>query len=156
MQVGDLRVAVGFHGRADPPDQRRLHLAVEQHARGIRDQALRPPADQPRADQPHDGVEPGPAEPHAGGERDDGEHRCERIGKDVDVRRTQVEVMLMLAAMAFVMTLVIMAIRVRTGGNEHPRRGEVHKEPDDRDHQRGAEVDVLRIQQAANRLDDHR
>ena len=92
MQVGDLRVAIRFERTAHRLGERVVHLAIEQHLARIAQQALRPDRDHHGAEHAHQRVEPPPAEPQRCRERDDGQHRRQRVGQHVQVSAAQVQV----------------------------------------------------------------
>ena len=66
-------------------NDRVIHLAVEQDARGIARQSPGPDGDEHGADDAHRGVEPIPSEPCAAGQCGDGEDRGRGVGQHMHV-----------------------------------------------------------------------
>ncbi len=77
---------------------RRIHFGIEQHATRVAQQSDRPAPDQHGADDPHHRVEPGRAEVLAARQCDDRQHGRGGIRHDVEVRRAQVQVVMVRVA----------------------------------------------------------
>src|SRR5690606_256815 len=110
MQIDDAAIAgslVTDH-LADFVDHRMIHFAIQQNRRRIDQQVFRPARHQHGADDAHRRIEPRPAIHPATSQRDDRQHRCRRIGDNVDIGGFQVEI----AVVAVYFGGVIMAMRV--------------------------------------------
>ena len=109
-----------------------VHFAVEQHLAGVEHQVLRPHADKNGANDAHDRIEPGPAVEPATGERGNGQDRSRGIGNDVDVRRLQVQVAVMMVIMSCVMIVPVAMIMVIVRFPENHRADQVDDQADRR------------------------
>lgn len=90
VQVRHPRLACAsafFHCLPDLVDDGVIHLPVQEHLGGIRNQALRPEGNNCRPNDAHQRIEPGPAKGPTAGQGHDGEQGGCGVGDDVYVRR---------------------------------------------------------------------
>mmetsp|Transcript_21552 Transcript_21552/g.83839 ORF Transcript_21552/g.83839 Transcript_21552/m.83839 type:complete len:271 (+) Transcript_21552:963-1775(+) len=156
MQVGNQRLArrtaLGDH-LADLVDDRVVHLAVQQHAAGLGNQALGPDRHQHRTHQAHHRVQPGPAQPPAAGQRRDGGHRRGRIGHDMQIGRLEIQVVVVVMVVVPVRMARVVAVVMRLAEDEGT--DEVHHQPQHRHGHRLGVVDGLGPEQALDRAINH-
>ncbi len=94
-------------------DHRVIHLAIEQHRPALAHQADGPAAYQHRADQTHHRVQPAPSQPPATRQCNDRQYRGGGIGHHVQIRRTQVDVVMAVAVIAVTMSMIVVIMPVR-------------------------------------------
>src|ERR1700682_1217829 len=108
VEIGYYGIAVSFHCATNFARQIRLsRRAIEKYSARVAQEAVGPRENNAAADQTDHWVEPRPAEEFAGSQRNDREKRRKRIGQDVQIRRAQIQVMIMAVRMTSV-SMVIM------------------------------------------------
>ena len=92
MQVHDRRATATLNAALDRRPHVLWPLTIEKHATGCSQKPQRPACHEDRADHAHCGIEPVQSGIFAGQQRKDGQKRRQRIGQDVQVRRTKIMV----------------------------------------------------------------
>src|ERR1700679_2923910 len=133
MQVADP-VAIKLHPVADALREIRTGHGVEQHAAGGPKQRERPARDHYRPDQPDQRIHKNPAECPRYGQSGDRHNRNQRIGKNMNIGRAQIDVamvrtMLMIRKIVLVMMImtmiVVVMMRVMMLVAQQPRTDEI-------------------------------
>jgi hypothetical protein len=168
VQIRDPIVLLRLDRAHDRAAAGRPDLAVEQHVARVAEERPRPPGDHRRADDPHHRVHPGPAEAPASYERDDREHRRQRVREHVEVGRAEVVIVVPVpvAVPVPVIVLVIVLVPVpvsvlvpvpvsMAGIAEQERAAQVDREAEDRDRDRLVEPDRDRLGEAHHALPQH-
>src|SRR5665213_3955635 len=88
-----------------------IHFAVQQHAAGLPDKPPGPYGDHDGTDNTHGRVEPCPSKEEPAGQCGDGKYGSGRVRDDVDVRRPQIEVVVVLVVCVVMVVGVIMMVR---------------------------------------------
>jgi len=91
MKIGDA-IFPDLDLLADALGEARIRRRIEEHATGSADQTVGPVRDHQRADNAHERVHENPPVEPAGKKPDDREYRSRCIGKDMDVRGSDVVV----------------------------------------------------------------
>jgi len=94
--------------------------AIEQDTTGVANKAVSPGHDDAATENSDSRIEPRPRKKFAGNERTDGSERSERIGEDVKISGTQIEIVVM------IMAGVRMGMAVIVFMSEHARARQVH------------------------------
>ena len=138
---------------------RRIHFGIEQHAAGVAQQPDGPAPYQHGADDSHHRIEPGCTEVLAARQCDDRQHGRGGIRDDVEVRRTQVQVvMVCMAIVAVAVGVMIVPVMLMTRimpRRQQPGRQHVDRKPEDGDGNGLVEADRRRIEEPRHRLDPH-
>jgi len=106
VQVIDVCVAC-LDRVHDVVDDRMVHFPVQQHFASLDDEAFCPDCDQYRPNDACGRVKPVPSAQPSARQRDDGQHRGERVCEDVDVGRLHVEVLVVFVMVAVVVCVVV-------------------------------------------------
>lgn len=82
-----------LHDFQDFSHHRCIHLGIEQDATGVTKESLRPNCHQNGADDTHNRIEPIGSPKFSAGQGQNSEHRGDGISQNVEISRTQVEIM---------------------------------------------------------------
>lgn len=129
VEVGHAIVCIQLESRLNILAPRFRQLCVQKDPAGVAQEAVRPPCNHCRAHETHDRIHPGPAEELARGQRCDGQDRGERVSQHVEIRASEV-VIVVLAAQCLVVVIL----------TQEERTDEVDGEADARDTNRLVEA----------------
>ena len=145
MQVGDA-VAVRLQPLANGVCERLAWDDVEEHSTRRAHRAQRPLGDDKRTDDTDRGIQPVPTEHPSSQQRDNGEHRGDRVGKDMEVGRAEIAVMAMSMLMRLGVGLVMLLVEQQPGAREGDR------EADAGNQDRFVERDRYRVHEAGKQF----
>jgi hypothetical protein len=103
-----------------------------------------------RADNSHRRIQPHPAEKLSSGQSNNGEHRSNRVGNDVNVCGAKVEVVMVLVSVG-----VPVAVSMTMRAAQHPRADHIDAQTDTRNDDRFVEMNFNRMNKTIDRFDGH-